>query len=362
MKVLHLPASVGGNAYGLAQGERVLGLASRVLSLNKTEFSYPADIFVNLEHKNLLSQFLGRLKAFFQYRSGFDIYHFNFGSTLLHAPKYGLNLFDLPFYTSKAKKIFTYQGCDARQKYPTMLRNKNLGTEAACFKKNCYAGVCNSGKRDRWRQQAIEKAAKYADHIFALNPDLLYFLPSEKSSFLPYTLANFDQIKPKTDPFFQNDKIRIIHAPTQRVTKGTEYILKALEELKEEFGHKIEVIIVEHLNQDEALNLYRTADLFIDQVLIGWYGAAAVEAMAMGLPVAVYINPDHLQFVPKKMAEALPFLQLNIFNLKEKIRSFILERDMAAELGQKSKAFVEKWHDPVKVAGITKAIYSKDNI
>ena len=31
--------------------------------------------------------------------------------------------------------------------------------------------------------------------------------------------------------------------------------------------------------------MYAQADLVVDQVLIGWYGALAVETMAMGKPV-----------------------------------------------------------------------------
>ena len=31
MKILHLPTSVGGNSWGLAQGEKALGLDSKVL-------------------------------------------------------------------------------------------------------------------------------------------------------------------------------------------------------------------------------------------------------------------------------------------------------------------------------------------
>lgn len=350
MKVLHLPASVGGNAYGLAQGERKLGLDSRVLSLHKSKFNYPTDILIDLANKNLCRQLIGRIQAFLRYRTGFDIYHFNFGSSLLHAPQYKLNLFDLPFYDSKAKKIFMYQGCDARQKYPSIIRNLKSGTQVACFKTDCYEGMCNSGKLDLWRQRAIEKAAKYADHFFALNPDLMYFLPKNKTSFLPYTIANFSDLSPKETPFFVNDKIRIAHAPTQRATKGTQYVLQALEQLKTEFGNKLEIIIIENLPQEQALATYKTADLFIDQLLVGWYGAVAVEAMRLGVPVAVYINPEHLQFVPKEMVADLPFLQVNIFNLKEKIRNFILQRDMVFELSTKAKAFVEKWHDPVKVA------------
>lgn len=358
MKVLHLPTITGGHAFGLAQGERAIGIDACVLATGKTRFAYPVDILRDLENKNLLQQFFGRLAAFLKYRQGFDVYHFNFGSTLLHAPMFGLNLFDLPFYDRDAKKIFTYQGCDARQKYPTIERNKALGSEmAACFRENCNNGVCNSGKRDIWRQKAIDKATEYADHIFALNPDLMYFLPKEKASFLPYAMANFADIPIKEAVFFENDKIRIMHAPTQRVTKGTDYVLTALEELKTEFDGRIEIHLIENMPNAEALKKYQQADLFIDQMLVGWYGGVAVEVMKMGIPVAVFINDDHLQFVPSEMVSDLPFLRVTIYDLKEKIRDFIKNRDMAIELGRKSLSYVEKWHDPVKIARITESVY-----
>lgn len=360
IKVLHLPGNVGGNAFGLAEAERRLGIDAKVLTFGKTIYEFPTDLYWPLENKNLFQQFLGRLSAFIKYRKKFDIYHFNFGSSLLHAPQFGLNLTDLPFYDSKAKKIFTYQGCDARQKYPTMERNKNLyAPKCACDESLCYEGVCNSGKRDIWRKKAIEKAEKYADHFFTLNPDLFYYLPREKTSFLPYSIPYFNTIMPKKTPFFENDKIRIVHAPTQRATKGTIYILKALEELKHDYGSLFELEIIEKMPHEQALECYRNADLFIDQVLIGWYGGVAVEVMKMGIPVAVYINEDHAQYIPKEMAEELPFINLNVNNIKEKLKMILKDREILKEHAQKSLAFVNKWHDPINAAKITSKLYQQ---
>lgn len=359
MKILHLPNNTGGNAIGLAQGEQGIGLDSTVLSLSKNPFQYSSHIEINLHNKNLLSQLYHRTKTFIKYRQGYDIYHFNYGSSLLHAPQFGLNLVDLPFYDSTAQIIFTYQGCDARQKYPTMERCQTADLKiAACFNNACYQGMCNSGKRDLWRRNAIDKVSKYAKHIFALNPDLLYFLPKELATFLPYTIADFHKITIQKKSFFKDDKIRIVHAPTERTAKGSEYILTALAALKEEFGERIVIDIVENLPRQKALKRYQQADLFIDQVLIGWYGAVAVEVMKMGIPVAVFINPQHLQFIAKEMAHDFPFLTVTIFNLKEKIRMFIQQREMAGELAERGLKFVNTWHDPLKIAEITKTFYT----
>ena len=61
-----------------------------------------------------------RIETFLKVRNKYDVFHFNYGSTLVDFMNYGVHFWDLPFY--KGKKIITYNGCDARQKYPTMNR------------------------------------------------------------------------------------------------------------------------------------------------------------------------------------------------------------------------------------------------
>lgn len=357
MKVLHLPSSVGGQASGLAHGERAIGIDSRVLYLYDNYIHYPADYTYHLERRGKIGRLAGHASAFLRFRTGFDVYHFNYGSSLIHFLNRGVRLWDLPFYDRSARKIFTFNGCDARQKYPTMQRNRSKNAPAACFMPNCYGGMCNSGSLDRQRRLAIDKAAEYAHHMFAVNPDLLYFLPAEKSSFLPYAVAGFDDIAPKTEPFCPKRRIRVVHAPTQREAKGSGLILRALDDLKSEFGDRLEVCVVEGLSHADALATYRTADLFIDQVLIGWYGGVAVEVMKMGIPVACFINDDHLAMIDPAMARGLPILRVNPFQLVEQLRPLLQEPEQLAEHGVRARTWVEHWHAPTRIARITAAAY-----
>ena len=76
----------------------------------------------------------------------------------------------------------------------------------------------------------------------------------------------------------------MLHAPSRRIVKGTKYILDAVEELKSE-GLKFDFKMVEGMKNSDAKELYRTADIVVDQLRIGWYGVLAVEAMALGKPV-----------------------------------------------------------------------------
>jgi hypothetical protein len=48
---------------------------------------------------------------------------------------------------------------------------------------------------------------------------------------------------------------------------------------------EFEFDLIRGVSHDEAMRRIGEADLFIDQVLAGWYGGAAVEAMMLAVPV-----------------------------------------------------------------------------
>lgn len=355
MKVLHLPDSCGGNAWGLAQGEKKLGLESTVLVKSDSWLKYPADISLQLQQIRYKS--LGLLKVFLTFlriRKKYDVFHFNFGSSLLHFPARSSFLCqpELPFYPKSAKLFVTYQGCDARQKYKTMQRAKI----AACHEAGCYKGMCNSGVEDQRRRDGIEKMSRYARHMWAVNPDLLYFLPPEKSSFLPYSVAYHDDIF--YPPKFEK-KLRIVHAPTQRECKGSGYILKALEAVQKKYPHVIEVQLVENVPHQKALEIYRQADLIIDQILIGWYGAFAVETMMMGKPVIARIAEADLHFIPEQMAIDLKQSVINAdpASIQSVLERCVEDRCFLEQRAQACREYAFKWHSPEYVASITKAAY-----
>ena len=351
MRVLHLPTLVGGMAWGLAQGERKLGIDSKVMTTQGHFLNYPYDISLRWEKKGVISRFLSSLRAFLKYRNEFDVFHFNYGSTLIDFRTLGIHHWDLPYYPKGKKIIFTYNGCDARQKYKTMERVQF----APCYEKNCYAGLCNDGERDRIREKRIHIVSKYAHHIFAVNPDLLYFLPENISSFLPYSVSNWYNIQPV--PFKLDRRIKIVHSATDRGGKGSNYIMHALENLKKRYS--LEISFIESIPNQKALEIYQQADLIIDQVLAGWYGGFAVEGMRMGKPVGVFIRQEDLKFIPAEMAKDLKEAVINLHpcHIESILREYL---ENPQGLYEKSKAgleYVHRWHDPIYVAGIAKSFY-----
>ena len=352
MKVLHLPTSVGGMSWGLAQGERRLGLDSKVLVTTNNWLNYPCDFSLGWEKKGNIAKLLSAVQTMVEINGKYDVLHFNFGTTLIHAPSLHMYHWDLHYYGRDKKIVFTYNGCDARLKYESM----KLYDITCCRESECYGGNCNSGKLDAQRKKSIAVASKYADHIFAVNPDLLNFLPREKTTFLPYAVASWYQMERCTSDY-RDRRIRIAHSPTNRAVKGSGYILKALENLQTKYD--IDLLLVEGVSNSEAIEMYRSADLVIDQVLAGWYGGFAVEVMKMGKPVAVYIREEDLKYIPEEMSRDLrdAVININPYNISEVLDTYLQNRDLLKQKSDAGYDYALKWHDPEYVASITRQVY-----
>lgn len=351
MRILHCPTDVGGNAWTLSRAERKLGLDSEVMVFQKSSLGYPTDIDLQLT-KNHPGRSALRLLAFFiKALTRYDVFHFNFGSSFMpHGRCPGpLELSDLPILRGLGKRIVvTYQGCDVRQ--------KDFCTSefviSACAEPDCYGGYCNN-TTDALKKKRADKFSRYADKIFSLNPDLLYVLPS-RAEFLPYSSVDLTEWLPSTEG--KKERFVILHSPTNRSVKGTRYILNAVERLKDKYKN-VELMLVEGVPHSKVKELYAQADLAIDQLLVGWYGGFAVEAMALGKPVVCYIREEDLKFIPSQMKDDLPIVNANPNTIYEVLLRLVEQRDELHVIGERSRAYVERWHDPMKIALRTKEVY-----
>jgi glycosyltransferase involved in cell wall biosynthesis len=120
----------------------------------------------------------------------------------------------------------------------------------------------------------------------------------------------------------------------------------------------LELRLVEGLPRVQARKYYEQADLVVDQVLVGWYGGLAVEAMALGKPVVAFIREDDLGFAPEAMRHDLPIISASPDTLAATLREWLtVRRAELVELGRRSRAFVERWHDPERIAERLKRDY-----
>lgn len=90
------------------------------------------------------------------------------------------------------------------------------------------------------------------------------------------------------------------------------------------------------------------------------YGGVALEAMALGKPVLCYLRQDDLRFIPEAMRAELPVLSVSERTIKQGLRQVLdMPREELLGWARRSRAFVERWHDPLKIAAQVKADYER---
>lgn len=370
MRILHCPTIVGGNAQELARAERALGLESWAVSFEPSTFAYEVDEVLWDPRWGFGRRQWTRLGLLRRALRDFDVIHFNFGSPILpmlpppaargEGPRGWARAMvralwapfafgDLALLRAAGKAIFvTYQGDDARQ------GDYSLANFDVCIAREVGADYY-SPPVDRARRERIARFDQFADGIFALNPDLLHVLPP-RAEFLAYShidLRDWAPVPPR-----EGHVPVVVHAPSHQGAKGTRFVLDAVERLRAE-GVAFEFRLIQGMTRAEARHAYEGADILIDQLLAGWYGGLAVELMALGKPVVCYLRDGDLGFLPPEMRAELPIIPASPTSIVDVLREWLtVRRPQLAEQGRRSRAYVERWHDPRQIAAQMKERYA----
>jgi hypothetical protein len=359
MRILHGPVNVGNQPWCLSRAERALGHSSDVVVNYGTWLGYPADKTLSEYARNTWAARLRRQVFALTAPLKHDVIHYYFGRSFMLWDDFGVVLGRSPDEDRKALRdvhlarklgrtlIMTLQGCDARQAQ----RSNASNAITMCKPDGCPAyGACITGI-DATRRAMIETLLPLMDRVFYLNPELGHLVPG--GTFMPY--ANVDVEGQEVFAPRPGRRPRIVHAPSNGGIKGTPLVLAALERLKARFD--FELILIENTPHAEAMKLYQSADMAIDQVLAGWYGGFAVELMAMGKPVAAYIREEDRAFVPPAMWDEMPILRLDPRTLEDDLAAILADPAKLVEQGERSRRYALRWHNPSVTARALTRIY-----
>ena len=139
------------------------------------------------------------------------------------------------------------------------------------------------------------------------------------------------------------------HIVNHREPKGTHYVLEAVHNARMK-GLDFGFILGERLPHEQAMKLYEYVDVLLEQFVIGWYGAQAVEFMAMGKAVVAYLHPDDLKKVDPQMAKDLPIINASPLTLEDTLMNIVTGAIDLMEPFRMGPIFVKRWHDPKKIA------------
>lgn len=330
MRVLHAPAEIAGQASVLARALRGLGVEAHSLAYNSGFPQYQPDELRPYDDQPPLPRYLGYLASTLRHLGRWDVYHFHFGRTLI--PPHNL---DLPLYRSLGRRVvFHYHGCDVRDR----AHMRAVHSHATCTECDPF---CIPARQKR----ILASAARWADAELVSTPDLLESAPRARHLPVALDLADYPFTPPSRRPK------RVVHAPTNRLIKGTRYVEAAYAALAPRFP-EVSFEIVERRPWSELREILADADVVVDQVFMGWYGMVAVEAMALGKPVLCFIRHDF-----EARLDDCPIVRCSKEDLTERLAEVLADSTDRRALGERGRAYAEREHAAPVIAGRLLQLY-----
>ncbi len=271
-----------------------------------------------------LGQWLLRLRLLLRYLNS-DIFVFYGGESFLAR---NLDLILLKLFRKKI--LFYYLGNDV-QGYAESVR-KYKYTNMRFFIKDAEQGRAY----DAMISRRLAFHRKYADKQMVCAPYLSEFVRG--ALLLPLVINAQDfSLSPAPDDGF----VKIMHAPTDRGAKGTMYFEAAVDKLIAA-GYPVKKILAQGLTHQEIKKAYKACDIFVDQLLAGWYGTASIEAMAMGKPVVCFLREDYREFCD--YFDEIPIINANPDDVYERLAELVENPDRLRQIGLDSRRYVEEYH------------------
>lgn len=319
-RILIAGFEIGGQMQLLAETLRKRGFEATSLAFNNDFMNFNNDIKIEL--KNRFERYLFFIWAL----KHFHVFHFFWGVSLISFWRF--HLLDLPILKLFGKKVFPhFRGLDIVDiKYFDYLRSVTNG-------KNIEKPPMSR----KGQLKALKKWYRYSDKILVSEPDLFYVA---KNSILSPQVINMNYWATNEEPLSEKDGvIRVVHAPSSRRKKGTEYVEKAILSLQKK-GYKVELLLAEKLEANLIKDFYAKADIGIDQLLYGWHGKVSCELMAMKKPVICYINPKFGKHKPD-----LPIISATPNDIENQLEKLIKDKVLRKKIGDASLQYVKKYHD-----------------
>nr|WP_245301462.1 glycosyltransferase family 4 protein [Virgibacillus natechei] len=323
LRILHIPEG-GLPMINLCRALRSKGITATACHFYANRYNFESDVCLNLQEtpKHLRDDEIRKYlnKAIKEY----DIFHFHFGGTFFPDKS------DLEILKRAGKKMVVHhRGSEAR-------------LLSAAKSHNRFVRV-----KPEWTEEKIRKnlshLSKYIDHAIVLDYEIETYIKEyyEKTHVIPH-IIDISKLQPNYPK--EKTKPLIVHAPTKRNLKGTEFILEAVEQLQND-GVLFDFKLIEGLDHQKTMELLSEADIVIDQLRIGSAGYLSTEAMALGKPVICYIREDLVDKYPA----GFPVVNANPDTILTVLEDLINNPNRWKDLGVKGRAYVKQHHNAAKV-------------
>ncbi|TFY99666.1 glycosyltransferase [Ramlibacter rhizophilus] len=268
---------------------------------------------------------------------------------------------DIVEWRALGKKVaYTISGCNSATRQSSFHAWSGTGREhSACD--NCplqlRPELCNDEKNLAWGGQVHA----HCDLVFAELQPSLDFLSSTYPNVVrgPHTMVLDENVWSDTldiPPAFRierrPDEVLIYHAfgnyslrgQNGRNIKGTPAIVAAVDRLRAE-GLPVRLMFFSQVPNHLVRYYQAQADIVVDQLWAGSWGANGRESMMLGKPVVGYVNTH--ENAPSDVLAAIaetPIVNATVDTLLEVLRALVLNPARRERLGRQSREFAMRWH------------------
>jgi glycosyltransferase involved in cell wall biosynthesis len=244
--------------------------------------------------------------------------------------------------------------------------DKTFLTSAGCdsfvyksFQKSDYS-PCNSckvldlkSKKCRYEKNIYQKSNnKIADMVNGIIP-VLYEYTEAYRNHPKYIKTIPLPINTDKNEFMENivvnKKLIIFHGINRIGFKGTEIIKEALSKIKEKYPNDVDIIIDGKMPLAKYLNIMKKTNIIIDQCYSYSYGMNALYGMALGKVVLSGNKKSHYKDT-NIIENPIINIKPSVSDIYKKLLMLVENKSLVAEIGYRSRKFVEYFHNYKKIA------------
>jgi glycosyltransferase involved in cell wall biosynthesis len=356
------------NSWYLSRALRDLGWKADVFNWDqnsKSQIYYHGEDFLN-DCKSF-GEVNKLFNIFFKSLWNYDLFHFankgglQFGEYMKFAADHflGQSGFEILFLKALGKKIvYSSNGCLDGVSQTAFSR---WGPESACSicRWQHEPTVCSDERNLAWgkfRNEVADYQCLLGGNRIDYNDDpraheVPEFYCLDKDLWRPDIEIPQHYVLPRADP----NLIRLYHAVGNREErtrsdganiKSTHVYMKVLDRLRA-CGYALELISPTGIPNREVRYLQAQADIFLEMLTYGWFGANAREAMMLGKPVICYLRPEWMESARQEIpdyVDELPIVSATPQTVEAVLRDLICNEAKRLEIGRRGREFAVKWH------------------
>lgn len=369
------------HAWYLSRGLRQLGWTADVLNWDLNEGSqiyyHGEDFrFSEQDEASVRNQFEFYLRALWKY----DIFHFsNIGGIVFGYPlqtfiaeRFGKD-FEISLLRRLGKKVaYSHTGCLDGVSQTKFSQWKPVSVCASCNWRN-HPEVCSDEKNLAWgryRNSIADYQCTLGGNRADYNDDPRVH---EAPGFFCLDGKFWDPALPIPEKYrldLPADSIKLYHVVGNSATrtdesgvniKSTHIYLPLIERFRQE-GYPVEHLTFSDVPNKEIRYYQMQADIVLDMLTFGFFGANGREAMMLGKPYVCFLRPEWLDSMREECPEyvdELPVVNATPETVYEVVKNLLDNPGERAEIGRRSRAFALKWHSSEEGAKRFDKIYLK---